>query len=137
MKKTILKLMVLVVLLATSLQGCFGKFALTRKLYTMNSQVENKYLRSGLTWVLLIVPVYHVVGLVDFVVINTIEFWSGRLTGIKLRIRHGLDTVRAKQWLKILQSVMSMASLFRCVNWGLYRKLWLCPENRYFAVNMK
>ena len=77
MKNTILKLMVLVVLLATSLQGCFGKFALTRKLYTMNSEVENKYLRSGLTWVLLIVPVYHVVGLVDFVVFNTIEFWSG------------------------------------------------------------
>ena len=76
MKKTILKLMVLVVL-ATSLQGCYGKFALTRKLYTANGQVGDKFLRSGLTWVLLILPVYGIAGLADFVVLNTIEFWSG------------------------------------------------------------
>ena len=76
MKKTILKLMVLV-LFATSLQGCYGKFALTRKLYTMNGQVGDKFLRSGLTWVLLILPVYGIAGLADFVVLNTMEFWSG------------------------------------------------------------
>lgn len=76
MKKTIMKLMVLVVL-ATSLQGCYGKFSLTRKLYSANGQVGNKFLRSGLTWVLLIVPVYEIAGLADFIVLNTIEFWSG------------------------------------------------------------
>lgn len=77
MKKSILSLMVLVVL-ATSLQGCYGKFALTRKVYALNGQVSDKFLRSGLTWVFLIVPVYGIAGLVDFVVFNTIEFWSGR-----------------------------------------------------------
>jgi hypothetical protein len=76
MKKTILKLMVLVVI-ATSLQGCYGKFNLTRKVYSMNGQVGDRYLRSGLTWVLLILPVYAIAGLADFVVLNTIEFWSG------------------------------------------------------------
>jgi hypothetical protein len=76
MKKTILKLMVLVVF-ATSLQGCYGKFALTRKLYAANGEVGNKYLRSGATWVLLILPVYAIAGLADFVVLNTVEFWSG------------------------------------------------------------
>lgn len=76
MKKTILKLMVLV-LFATSLLGCYGKFALTRNLYTMNGEVGNKYLRSGLTWVLLILPVYAIAGLADFIVLNTVEFWSG------------------------------------------------------------
>ena len=76
MKNIILKFMVLAVL-ATSLQSCYGKFALTRKLYNVNGQVNNKFLRSGLTWVFLIAPVYGVVGLVDFVVFNTVEFWSG------------------------------------------------------------
>jgi hypothetical protein len=77
MKKTIMKLMVLV-LLATSLLGCYGKFAITRKVYSLNGQVSDKFLRSGLTWVFLIVPVYGIAGLVDFVVFNTIEFWSGK-----------------------------------------------------------
>ena len=77
MKKTLLKLMVLVVI-AASLQGCYGKFSLTRKVYALNGEVRDKFLRSGLTWVFLIVPVYGIAGLADFVVFNTIEFWSGK-----------------------------------------------------------
>jgi hypothetical protein len=77
MKKIVLKLMVLVVL-ATSLQGCYGKFALTRKVYALNGEVHDKFLRSGLTWVFLIFPVYGLAGLADFVVFNTVEFWSGK-----------------------------------------------------------
>lgn len=77
MKNALLKLMVLIVI-ATSLQGCYGKFALTRKVYSLNGEVHDKFLRSGLTWVLLIVPVYGIAGLADFVVLNTIEFWSGK-----------------------------------------------------------
>lgn len=77
MKKTVIKLMVLVVI-ATSLQGCYGKFALTRKVYNMNGEVHDKFMRSGLTWVLVILPVYGIAGLADFVILNTIEFWSGR-----------------------------------------------------------
>lgn len=65
-------------ILATSLQACYGKFALTRKVYALNGEVHDKFLRSGLTWAFLIVPVYGIVGLADFVVFNTIEFWSGK-----------------------------------------------------------
>lgn len=77
MKKSLLKLVVLVVI-AASLQGCYGKFALTRKVYALNGEVRDKFLRSGLTWVFLIVPVYGIAGLADFVVFNTIEFWNGK-----------------------------------------------------------
>lgn len=68
------------IVLATSvvtLEGCFGKFALVRKIYQVNSQVNDKYVRSLLTWVFIIAPVYQISGLVDFVIFNTIEFWSG------------------------------------------------------------
>ena len=77
MKNAFLKLVMLIVI-AASLQGCYGKFALTRKVYALNGEVRDKFLRSGLTWVFLIVPVYGVAGLVDFVVLNTVEFWSGK-----------------------------------------------------------
>jgi hypothetical protein len=55
--------------------GCYGKFQLTRSLYEINRSVEDKYLRSAVTW-LLIIP-YGVAGFLDFAVFNLIEFWSG------------------------------------------------------------
>lgn len=60
-----------------SLQGCYGKFGLTKKVYRINGEIGDKYLRSLVTWVFIIVPVYGVAALVDFVLFNTIEFWSG------------------------------------------------------------
>ena len=60
-----------------SLQGCYGKMALTKKVYKLNGEVSDKYLRSLVTWVFVIVPVYGVSALADFVLFNTIEFWSG------------------------------------------------------------
>jgi hypothetical protein len=77
MKKTIVRLLVGVMCVAL-LQGCYGKFPLVRTVYRVNGEVGNKFLRSGLTWVLLILPVYGLAGLADFVILNTIEFWSGR-----------------------------------------------------------
>lgn len=62
----------------TSLQGCYGKMALTRKVYQVNGEVHDKFVRSLVTWVFVIVPVYGVSALADFIVFNTIEFWSGK-----------------------------------------------------------
>jgi Domain of unknown function (DUF3332) len=58
--------------------GCFGKFQLTRKVYEVNQSIDEQYSRSALTWVLVIVPVYAVAGVLDFVVFNLIEFWTGQ-----------------------------------------------------------
>ena len=58
--------------------GCFGTFALTRNLYNWNDGVsDNKYVKSLVTWLLIIVPVYGVAGFIDFVILNLIEFWTG------------------------------------------------------------
>jgi len=61
-----------------SLQGCYGKMALTKKVYALNGSVQDKFVRSLVTWAFVIVPVYGVSALVDFVLFNTIEFWSGK-----------------------------------------------------------
>lgn len=55
--------------------GCYGKFQLTRNLYEINRSVEDKYLRSAVTW-LFVIP-YGITGFLDFAVFNLIEFWSG------------------------------------------------------------
>ena len=58
--------------------GCYGKFALTKKLYQFNSKVEDKYARSIVTAVLVIFPAYELSGLADWIILNTLEFWTGR-----------------------------------------------------------
>ena len=55
--------------------GCFGKFQLTRKLYDVNQSIDDKYIRSAATWIF-VIP-YAVTGLLDFVIFNVIEFWTG------------------------------------------------------------
>lgn len=57
--------------------GCFGKFQLTRKVYDINKSVEDKYLRSAVTWIFVIIPVYGFAAILDFILFNVIEFWSG------------------------------------------------------------
>ena len=61
-----------------SISGCYGRMALTRKVYQLNGSVPNKFARSLVTWVFIFVPVYGISALADFVLFNTIEFWSGR-----------------------------------------------------------
>lgn len=58
--------------------GCYGKFQLTRKVYEINSNVQDKFLRSAVTWAFVIIPVYGVAALLDFVLFNTVEFWTGK-----------------------------------------------------------
>jgi len=67
--------LVLVAAVGALSAGCFGKFQLTRKLYDINQSIDEKYVRSAATWIL-VIP-YAVTGLLDFVIFNVIEFWTG------------------------------------------------------------
>ena len=68
-------LLVALLPLATS---CYGRFQLVRNVYEANSSVKDKYVRSAVTWLFVVVPVYGLAGLVDFLVLNVIEFWQGK-----------------------------------------------------------
>jgi len=68
-------LLVALLPLATS---CYGRFQLVRNVYEANTSVKDKYIRSGVTWLFVIIPVYGLAGLVDFLVLNVIEFWQGK-----------------------------------------------------------
>lgn len=59
--------------------GCFGSFALTRKLWNFNNTTTNeKGLKELLFLVLVIVPVYQLAALGDALIFNTVEFWGGK-----------------------------------------------------------
>jgi len=63
-------------LLATALTGCVGSNAVTEKVVTFNVEVvDNRYARAGVN--LLLAPVYGITTAVDYVVFNSLEFWTG------------------------------------------------------------
>jgi hypothetical protein len=66
-----------VISLSAMLTACFGKFALTRKIYEWNDSFDNKFLKTLLFYGLNIIPVYGIGGAVDFFILNLIEFWTG------------------------------------------------------------
>jgi hypothetical protein len=67
--------LVLVAAVGALSAGCFGKFQLTRKLYDINQSIDEKYVRSAATWIF-VIP-YALTGMLDFLIFNVIEFWSG------------------------------------------------------------
>lgn len=73
--RRIIALLVLVALMV-NLAGCYGSFTLTKKLYDWNGSVGDKFINTAVMWVFMILPVYQFAGFIDFVVLNTIEFWT-------------------------------------------------------------
>jgi hypothetical protein len=64
--------------LAVNVSGCFGSFALVRKVYGINESIsENKFIRWAVFLGFSIIPVYAISGAVDALVLNSLEFWTG------------------------------------------------------------
>jgi hypothetical protein len=79
--------------------GCTGSFALTRKVWEFHRGMENKWVDELVFLVCAILPVYSIATLVDAVIINSIEFWSGE------------NPVMAKKVIKSGDSTIMMTKL--------------------------
>lgn len=67
------------VALISLLVGCYGRFPLTNALYDWNGSVTHHRVgQSLIMWLLVLIPVYQACMVVDGVLINTIEYLSGR-----------------------------------------------------------
>jgi len=79
MKKRILTLGLAGLLLggSLSLQGCYGSFALTKKLYNWNGTLGNKWVKSIVFFVFSVVPIYGLSAFIDAIALNLVEFWTG------------------------------------------------------------
>ena len=76
MKKIALKIVGLTVL-ASALTGCIGSNAVTGKVMKFNVEVvDNRYARAGVNF--LLAPVYGITTAADYVVFNSLEFWTGK-----------------------------------------------------------
>jgi len=76
LKRGLLGLMVAAVLVSAT--GCYGSFEATSKIYQWNGKAtDNKWANSIIMFGLIIIPVYEICMFVDFVVLNTVEFWTG------------------------------------------------------------
>ena len=76
MNKAIAKLSVLCVT-AIVLSGCVGSNAVTGKAMKLNLKaVDNRYARGGLN--MLMSPIYGVAIAADYIVFNSLEFWTGK-----------------------------------------------------------
>lgn len=65
------------VMLSGSLASCIGSFGLTNRLLDWNRHIDSKLVNEIVFLAFWILPVYEVVGFVDLVILNSIEFWSG------------------------------------------------------------
>lgn len=63
---------------AIPMTSCIGSFTLTKKVMAWNNQVGNKFLNEVVFVAFWILPVYEVSSIADLLVLNSIEFWSGR-----------------------------------------------------------
>ena len=73
-------LMAAFALMAMATTGCFGSFQATQNVYSWNKSVagNNKWSRELVFLVIgPLVPVYGVAALLDVLIINSVEFWTG------------------------------------------------------------
>lgn len=70
------KLVASFVILSFLFAGCTGSFNITKKLYHFH-RAQEKWVDETIFLVCVIVPVYGVTLLVDGLVVNSIEFWTG------------------------------------------------------------
>lgn len=75
MKK--LTTMVIAGAFAVAASGCYGPFALTKKVYNINGQVGSRWANEGVFLVFAILPVYGISILGDAIIFNSIQFWTG------------------------------------------------------------
>ncbi|MBD5371211.1 MAG: DUF3332 domain-containing protein [Bacteroides sp.] len=67
-----------VVLASMTMTSCIGSFRLTHSVLKWNQQVGSKVINEIVFFAFWVLPVYEVTSLADLLVINSIEFWSGR-----------------------------------------------------------
>lgn len=68
----------LIALMLITAFGCYGSFQLVNKVYKFNGTLGSKWVNELGFLVMVIVPVYGVATFVDAVILNTIEFWTGK-----------------------------------------------------------
>lgn len=76
-KTTMFISIILMMIMGTVQSSCIGSFKLSKKVLTWNKSLGGKFLNELVYILFWVLPVYEVSLLIDGLVLNTIEFWSG------------------------------------------------------------
>lgn len=76
--KKIINFSVMLVAASILFSSCIGSFQLTTKLKNYNDNIGSKWVNELVFVAFCIVPVYELAALADALVINSIEFWTGK-----------------------------------------------------------
>lgn len=126
--------------------GCFGEFALVKKVYDWNDGVtDNKFVKSLVFFALCVIPVYELAGFLDAVVFNLIEFWSGTnplameegdhemqlmtMKGERFQVDVTKDTFTTTQLTGADQGVVRLLRFDRCDNTWKYSDADACERS--------
>jgi hypothetical protein len=75
MKKLAIKAMIVLTAGTMTMSSCIGSFGLFNKLLSWNQGISNKFVNEVVFF--LITPAYGVCYMVDALVLNSVEFWTG------------------------------------------------------------
>ncbi len=76
--RSVVAALILAAFLPVTTTACFGKFQLTQKVYKFNQDIDgDKWIQWFAFLVLSIVPIYGISLVIDLVLANSVEFWSG------------------------------------------------------------
>lgn len=101
--------------------SCIGSFSLFNKVKDWNMGLSNKFVNELVFIAFNIIPVYPVVGAVDVLVLNTVEFWSGRqLVSEDIKTIDGTTVQRTENGYNITKDGETVALVFNAENnsWG-------------------
>ena len=77
MKKTI-KFSALLLAATIMFSSCLGSFQLTSKVFKLNNSIGSKWVNEIIFAACCILPVYEITLFADAIVLNSIEFWTGK-----------------------------------------------------------
>ena len=77
MKKTF-KLTALLLATTIMYSSCIGSFQLTKKVFDINKSIGSKWVNELIFAACCVLPVYEITLFADAVILNSIEFWTGK-----------------------------------------------------------
>jgi hypothetical protein len=84
-------------LFATASAGCFGRFRAMNAVYDFNrSASDNTVVRSLVLFALLVIPVYELAFFIDWIVLNTLDFFNGTSKVAVEKLPDGTEVRMAK-----------------------------------------
>ncbi len=135
MFKKILSIVLSLVFFSGFMIQCYGSFPMVRTIYNFNASIgdaskEGGILRSVVMILMIAVPVYGISFLADAIILNAIEFWSGKKINLKTKLDY--LTIQENEDRLIISSTQNQFSFYLLRNRP--GEVFILKNNEYIPV---